>query len=74
MFLLILTQLTFAEEPSVVYKEKTEIDFESVEIEGNLKKPNQALITENARAIFNPLVQIRLSWTKEMSNSINNIK
>ena len=72
--LLLILSLVKAEEPNVVYKEKTEIDFEAVDIEGNIKKPNGQLISENARAIFNPLLNVRESWAKEMSESINEIK
>ena len=74
MFLFILTQFTLADEPKVVYKEKTEIDFESIEIEGNLKKPTGALVSEQHRAIFNPLIQIREEWNREMLQSLNEIQ
>lgn len=73
MTLLILSLTLQAEEPKIVYKEKTEIDFESVEIEGQLKKPQGSLISEQNRALFNPLVSIRTSWSLEMIESINQI-
>ena len=38
--------------------------FEAVDIEGSLKKPKGQLISENARAIFNPLIKVRVSWSK----------
>ena len=72
--LIILSTLLLAEEPKVVYKKRTEIDFEAVDVEGTLKKPNQALIMENNRAIFNPLVQIRNSWNVEMIGSVKDIQ
>ena len=74
MILLILTTLSLAEEPKVVYKEKTEIDFEAVDIEGVNKKPRQALIMENKRAIFNPLINIREDWNVEMAESVDHIQ
>ena len=73
MILLILSLFAQAEEPTVVYKEKTEIDFEAVDIEGQLKKPTGALISERKDIIFNPLVQIRTEWNFEMVESINEI-
>lgn len=74
MILLIFNLFAYAEEPKVVYKEKTEIDFEAVDIEGTTKKPRQALIMETTRAMFNPLVQIRENWSYEMTESINDIQ
>jgi hypothetical protein len=74
MFLLILSLTSYAEEPTVVYKKETEIDFEAVDIEGNLKKPQGTLISENDRAIFNPLIQIRTNWNVEMTRSLNDIQ
>ena len=40
MFVLLSGLLFAGDEQKVIYKEKTEIDFESVEIEGAVKKPN----------------------------------
>ena len=57
-----------------IYKEKTEIDFEAVDIEGTNKKPRQALIMENTRALFNPLVKIREEWNQEMLDSLEEIQ
>lgn len=73
MLLLILTTLTLADE-NVVYKKKTEIDFEAVDIEGQIKKPPGALVQEKERALFNPLVHIRQSFAMEMTQSINDIQ
>lgn len=74
MSLLILSFLAMAEEPRVVYKEKTEIDFEALELEGQLQKPHQALIFEKRGALFNPLVTIREEWNNEMLESLNHIQ
>ena len=54
--------------------DKTEIDFEEVEIEGQIKKPKSALIQENKRAIFNPLINIRMDWSMEMQKSVKDIQ
>jgi len=74
MILLILTLFSYADEPKVIYKKETEIDFEAVDIEGVTKKPQGALVMENLRATFNPLVNIREHWNKEMTDSINDIQ
>ena len=80
MILLLLTSLSIADdnlpvlERDIVYKQKTEIDFESLEIEGHLKKPHGSLVSEQQRAIFNPLIQVREEWNKEMMDSVNQIQ
>ena len=74
MFLLILSLFAQAEEPKIIFKERTEIDFEAVDIEGRTKKPMQALITEQTRATFNPLVRIRKEWHLEMIESVDDIQ
>ena len=61
-------------EPTVIYKKKTEIDFEGVEIEGQFKKPTGAMVSEHKSAIFNSLIQIREEWNQEMMNSVNQIE
>ena len=61
-------------EPQVVYKQKTEIDFEGFEIEGELFKPEGALISERQTAPFNPLIQLRTNFQQEISQSVHEIK
>tara|TARA_B100000683_G_C12380394_1_gene510999 strand:- start:532 stop:774 length:243 start_codon:yes stop_codon:yes gene_type:complete len=48
-------------------------NFEEREVNGKHNKPDGSHIKENTRAIFNPLVQIRDSFSEEMQNSINNL-
>jgi len=58
----------------VVYKQKTEIDFEDLEIEGVLQKPQSALILDRKKASFNPLIKIRVDWKDEIEQSVDEIK
>ena len=58
----------------VVYKDKTEIDFEELEIEGILQKPQSALVLERKQANFNPLVKLRTDWNTEIHQSVDEIK
>ena len=67
--LLILMSLSFAEP-----KKSTTIDFEAVDVEGAIKKPHGVLLAEQQRARFNPLVQLRLEWSQEMTDSLNDIQ
>jgi len=74
--LIIFLTTALAEEPApiVVYQERTEIDFESLDITGELVKPEGNLITERTEAVFNPLIRLRTDWNEEMSASVNEIK
>ena len=77
MMLWLLIALAYAEDEQdrkVIYKKETEIDFESLEIEGQLHKPHGAAILERTGAVFNPLIQLRIDFNTEMSQSVTNIK
>ena len=76
MFLLLFLNLAFAqgEDRTVTYKKKTEIDFEGVDISGELVKPQGALLLDRKRASFNPLIKLRADFNPEMSQSVNNVK
>ena len=58
----------------VVYKSKTEIDFEGLEIEGILQKPQSALVLERKKANFNPLIKLRTDWNAEIDQSVDEVK
>ena len=62
------------EERRVVYKQRTEIDFEGIEIEGALVRPQGALILDRKKGSFNPLIQLREDFEPELNNSVNYIK
>ena len=73
----LLISIVFAQdvdETNIVYKKKTEIDFEGIEIEGQLIKPDGSIITERQQATFNPLIRLRTEFSVEMSNSVKEIK
>lgn len=58
----------------VVYKKKTEIDFEDVSVEGELKKPHGQFMVEKRQAAFNPLIKMRTDFNPEMYDSVNEVK
>lgn len=62
------------EDRKVVYKQKTEIDFEGLEVEGVLQKPQGALVIDRRNASFNPLIKLRTDWNAEIDQSTNDIK
>ena len=76
MFLLLIVNLAYAqdEDRSVVYRKKTEIDFEGVDVSGELVKPQGALLLDRKRASFNPLIKLRTDFNPEISNSVSEIK
>lgn len=62
------------EEPRVVYKQKTEIDFDGVEVQGELVKPQGAMMIDRKRAKFNPMIKLRTDFDDEMDKSVDEIK
>ena len=62
------------EEPKVVYKEKTEIDFEGVEVQGELVKPQGSLLLERKHAKFNPMIRLRTDFDDLMEDSVQEVK
>ena len=76
--LLLILNLSFAQaqetDRSVQYRQRTEIDFEGVDITGEMVKPTGALIQDRERANFNPLIKIRTDFNPEMSQSVNDVK
>ncbi len=62
------------EEPKVVYKERTEIDFEGVEVSGELVRPQGSLILDRKRAQFNSMIKLRTDFDDLMDDSVEEIK
>lgn len=58
----------------IKYKERTEIDFEGVDVTGELVKPQGSLLLDRRRANFNPLIKLRENWNDEMKSSVDEIK
>ena len=63
-----------SEDRKVIYKERTEIDFEGLDVAGELVKPQGALLLDRKRASFNPLIKLRTDFNVEMSQSVDQIK
>ncbi len=75
--LLTVSSVAFAqdeEDRKVKYKERTEIDFEGLDVSGELVKPQGALLLDRKRASFNPLIRLRTDFNQEMSESVDEIK
>lgn len=76
MFFYFLVGLAFGQEDdrTIQYQKQTEIDFEAIDITGEMIKPQGSLIVERSNARFNPLIELRTDWNLEMSNSVQEIK
>jgi len=58
----------------VVYQKRTEIDFEGLEVEGVLQKPQSSLIIERRQASFNPLIELRQDFNDKIEENTDEIK
>ena len=62
------------EDRKVTYKERTEIDFEGLDVSGELVKPQGALLLDRKKASFNPLIKLRTNFDEEMAQSVDEVK
>jgi hypothetical protein len=58
----------------VVYKDRTEIDFEGLDVSGELVKPQGALLLSRKKASFNPLIRLRTDFNEEMASSVDEVR
>lgn len=58
----------------VKYRQKTIIDFDDVLLEGTLKKPTGAYITERRELTFKTLIRTRTNFEQEMFRSVDVLK
>ena len=58
----------------IIYKQRTEIDFDGVDIQGELVKPQGTLLLDRRAASFNPLIKLRENWNLEIKESIRTMK
>jgi hypothetical protein len=59
---------------AIKYKEREEIDFEGVDVTGELVKPQGSLLLDRRKANFNPLIKLREDWNEEMKQSVDEVK
>lgn len=57
----------------VRYKQKTEIDFEGLDIQGELVKPQGALVLDRKKPAFSPLIQTRTGFDDEISGEADGV-
>ncbi|MBX2801374.1 MAG: hypothetical protein KTR31_27095 [Myxococcales bacterium] len=59
---------------AIRYKARTEIDFEGVDVTGELVKPQGQLLLDRRKADFNPLIKLRQNFNQEMKQSVDQVK
>lgn len=76
MIFYFLVGLAMAQEDdrTIQYQKRTEIDFEALDIEGEMVKPQGSLLMERQKTKFNPLIELRTDWNHEMASSVQEIK
>ena len=74
MFFYLIVGLVFAQDRATEYEKRTEIDFDALDITGEMIKPQGSVIIERKKAEFNPLIRIRTDFNQEMSDSVREIK
>lgn len=62
------------EDRKIIYKQKTEIDFEGIELQGEIVKPQGALLLDRKRAKFNPMIRLRTDFDDMMDDSVSEVK
>ena len=73
-FLLSFSSTAHAQDQDVQYQKQTEIDFEALDIDGEMVKPQGSLLMQRTKTKFHPLIELRMDFNPEMSQSVNNIK
>lgn len=58
----------------VKYKATTEISFDGVDVEGEIKKPAGSYLLDRKKSKFSPLIKFRQDFDKEMFQSVQEIK
>jgi hypothetical protein len=76
MIVFFMVTLAFGQEDDrqIRYQKETEIDFDALELTGEMVKPQGSLIIERSGVKFNPLIELRLDFDPEMAASVRLIK
>jgi hypothetical protein len=58
-----------SEDVQIRYRARTEIDFEGVDVAGELIRPQGSLILDRKKGAFNPLIRLREEFNEEITDS-----
>ncbi len=81
-FLAAVPSLAFAQDEdalardndSVVYAERTELEFEGLDVEGSLARPSGVAVSVRRIGEFNPMIQLRTDFHSEIVESLDFMK
>lgn len=54
----------------VVYQKETDINFEGLDVQGEIKKPTGAYLLERKKSNFSPLIKFKQNWDEEVVRSM----
>lgn len=63
-----------SEEKDVVYKKDQVINFEGLDVQGEIKKPAGAYLLDRKKSNFSPLITFRQNWDEEAVQSLKQKK
>jgi hypothetical protein len=58
----------------IQWKERTEIIFDGVSVDGEIVRPQTKLVGERRPPVFHPLIELRKDWAPEMRTSLDAVK
>lgn len=58
----------------VIYKKETDINFEGLDVQGDIKKPAGAYLLERKKSNFSPLIKFKQNWDEEVVRSLDQTK
>ena len=62
------------EDKDVVYKKDQVINFEGLDVQGEIKKPAGAYLLDRKKSSFSPLITFRQNWDEEAVQSLKQKK
>ena len=69
-----LAGTALAADRPVTYKERTEIEFETLDLEGELLRPHVKVVRSRTGANFTPMIQLRRNWDDAMEQSVDEVR
>lgn len=61
-------------EKDVIYKKDQVINFEGLDVQGEIKKPAGAYMADRKKSTFSPLIKFRQNWDEEAVQSLQQKK
>ena len=62
------------DERTVVYAERTELEFEGLDVAGELVKPTVGSVSVRRVGVFNPMIRLRTDFNVEVAESVDLMK